>query len=291
MMILNSVSIFMIDLHSHSTISDGLLTPRALLQYAKSKGIKVLSLTDHDDVEGLKEASEEAMLSGIHLIHGVEISVTWKRSTIHIVGLNINSENEALLQGLSSIREGRFERAKIMAHALDQIGIKGSLEGALKYAKSGILGRTHFARFLVAEGYAKDVRTVFKNFLVKGKPGFVEHTWTTLENALSWIHESGGIATIAHPARYDLGKNNLLMFLNEFKEIGGKGIEVITGSHTKEQSQKFASVANELEFFASTGSDYHGPGISYREMGSLPNLPQECVPIWKNWNEVNALLN
>jgi predicted metal-dependent phosphoesterase TrpH len=126
---------------------------------------------------------------------------------------------------------------------------------------------------------------------VKGKPGFIEHTWTSLENALSWIHTSGGIAAIAHPARYDLGKNNLLAFLNEFKELGGQGIEVISGSHTAEQSLKIAKIAEEFEFLASTGSDYHGPGISYREMGSLPNIPETCIPIWKSWNEVNALLN
>jgi len=281
----------MIDLHSHSTISDGLLTPSGLVQHAHSKGIKVLALTDHDDVEGLKEATSEANLLGMHLVHGVEISVTWKRNTIHIVGLNVDSQNKTLLQGLSSIREGRFERAKQMAHSLDQIGIKGSLEGALKYAKSGILGRTHFARFLVETGHAKDVKTVFKNYLVKGRPGFIEHTWTTLENALLWIHESGGIAAIAHPARYDLGKNNLLAFLNEFKELGGQGIEVISGSHTTEDSLKFARIAEEFEFLASTGSDYHGPGISYREMGSLPKIPETCIPIWKSWNEVNALLN
>jgi predicted metal-dependent phosphoesterase TrpH len=281
----------MIDLHTHSTISDGLLTPTDLVRHAYLKGIKVLSLTDHDDIEGLKEATAEAKLLGMHLINGVEISVTWKRATIHIVGLNIDSENKALLKGLSSIRNGRFERAKQMAHALDQIGIKGSLEGALKYAKSSILGRTHFARFLVEMGFAKDVRTVFKNYLVKGKPGFIEHSWTNLENALTWIHESGGTAAIAHPARYDLGKNNFLIFLAEFKELGGKGIEVISGSHTTQQCLKFTKIADDYELLASIGSDYHGPGISFREMGSLPKLPESCVPIWKTWSEVNALLN
>ncbi len=283
--------ILMIDLHSHSTISDGLLTPTALVQHAHSKGIKVLSLTDHDDIEGLKEATSEAKLLGMYLIHGVEISVTWKRCTVHIIGLNVDSENKTLLQGLSSIREGRFERAKLMAEALSQIGIKGSLEGALKYAKSGIIGRTHFARLLVETGYAKDVRTVFKNYLVKGKPGFIEHTWASLDKALSWIHESGGVAVIAHPARYDLGKNNLLALLNEFKDLGGQGIEVISGSHTAEQSLKYARISKDFQLLASTGSDYHGPGISYREMGALPRLPEICVPIWENWNEVNGFLN
>ncbi len=283
--------ILMIDLHSHSTISDGLLTPTALVQHAHSKGIKVLSLTDHDDIEGLKEATSEAKLLGMYLIHGVEISVTWKRCTVHIIGLNVDSENKTLLQGLSSIREGRFERAKLMAEALSQIGIKGSLEGALKYAKSGIIGRTHFARFLVETGYAKDVRTVFKNYLVKGKPGFIEHTWASLDKALSWIHESGGVAVIAHPARYDLGKNNLLALLNEFKDLGGQGIEVISGSHTAEQSLKYARISKDFQLLASTGSDYHGPGISYREMGALPRLPEICDPIWENWNEVNGFLN
>ena len=278
-----------IDLHSHSTISDGTLTPAQLVRHAHAQGVNVLALTDHDDVAGLREATSTALELGITLVPGVEISVTWNRRTLHIVGLRVAADYGPLVTGLASIREGRHTRAMGMADSLSRIGISGSLQGAYDYAKEGIISRTHFARFLVAQGYAKDTRSVFKRFLVKGKPGYFEHHWADMAQAIDWIVQSGGMAVLAHPGRYDLGRTNLLKLLHEFREMGGRGIEVVSGSHTVEQYQQFARLAHQFDLLASSGSDYHGPGQSYLEMGRLPELPHGCVPVWHDWAEVKGL--
>lgn len=280
-----------IDLHCHSTVSDGLLAPADLVTHAASRGIKVLALTDHDDVAGLAEAKAKADALGILFINGVEISVSWKKVTLHIVGLNIDPEYPPLADGLQAIREGRRTRAEGIAASLEKIGIRGSLEGASRYASRGIISRTHFARFLVENGYAKDVRTVFRKFLVKGKPGYFEHQWASLEEAVSWITGSGGVAVIAHPGRYDLGRINMLLLLHEFRKLGGRAVEVVTGSHTVPQYQQFARLAKQFELQCSLGSDYHGPGHAYVDMGYIPDLPGGCVPVWQNWPEVVAIQN
>lgn len=274
-----------IDLHSHSIVSDGLLTPAELIARAASRGIRVLALTDHDDVAGLNEAREAAAGHNIELISGVEISVTWRRRTLHIVGLKIDPNHTALVQGLSAIREGRHTRAQGMAASLEQAGISGSLEGAYQHAKQGIISRTHFAHYLVETGRAPDVRSVFKKYLVKGKPGYCEHNWASLEEAMSWIIGSGGIPVLAHPGRYDLGRTNMLLLLEEFRNLGGKAIEVVTASHTPPQYQQFAKLAHQFGLQASAGSDYHGPGHSFMDMGRLPPLPAGCVPVWHDWPE------
>ena len=274
-----------IDLHAHSNISDGLLTPIALVEHASNHNIKVLALTDHDDTSGLAVAEIEANRLGIQLIKGVEISVTWKKRTIHIVGLKINPEYPPLKSGLDAIRAGRHIRAIGMAAGLDKAGIMGSLEGAYEYAQEGIISRTHFARFLVNTGVAKDNKAVFKNYLVKGKPGYFEHQWASLEDAVSWIVGSGGVAVIAHPGRYDLGRTNMLLLLEEFRGLGGSAIEVVTGSHTADQYIEFAKYAHLFALKASQGSDYHGKGISFMEMGRLPALPSQCIPVWQDWPE------
>ena len=274
-----------IDLHAHSNISDGLLAPSALVEHAFNHNIKVLALTDHDDTSGLAIAEIETVRLGMQLIKGVEISVTWKKRTIHIVGLRINPEYPPLKEGLAAIRAGRHVRAIGMAAGLDKVGITGSLEGAYEYAQEGIISRTHFARFLVNTGVAKDNKAVFKNYLVKGKPGFFEHQWASLEEAVSWIVGSGGVAVIAHPGRYDLGRTNMLLLLEEFRAVGGDAIEVVTGSHTADQYLEFAKYAQLFGLKSSQGSDYHGKGISFMEMGRLPALPSNCVPVWQDWPE------
>jgi hypothetical protein len=279
----------LIDLHSHSTVSDGTLTPEELVRHASERGVRMLALTDHDDLAGLDEAASTAASLGMQFINGVEISVTWKKRTIHVVGLKVTPDHAPLAEGLRLIREGRHERAKGMAASLDQIGIAGSLEGAYQHAKRGIISRSHFARFLVEQGHAKDVGAVFKKFLVKGKPGYFEHHWATLEDALGWIIGSGGIAVLAHPGRYDLGKTNMLTLLHEFRELGGKGVEVVTGSHTPEMVPHFAKLAHQFDLLSSTGSDYHGPGQTYTDMGRLPELPHGCVPVWHDWPELTKL--
>jgi 3',5'-nucleoside bisphosphate phosphatase len=208
---------------------------------------------------------------------------------VHIVGLNINPQDTTLQAGLHSIREGRGARARLMADSLARAGIGGALDGAYRYAANpGIIGRTHFARFLVEAGHAKDVRSVFKNYLVKGKPGYVPHQWATLADAIRWIQGSGGVAVLAHPGRYTAGKKpmgrtTLRELLAEFAELGGRGIEVVSGSHTPPQYAEFARYATEFGLLSSCGSDFHGPGESYRDLGRLPDLPLECKPVWRAW--------
>lgn len=277
-----------IDLHAHSNVSDGLLTPAELIEHAAIHKVDVLALTDHDDTSGLEAAEAEAKRRNMQLIKGVEISVTWKKRTIHIVGLKIDPEYPPLKDGLARIREGRHVRAAGMAAGLDKVGITGSLEGAYEYAKEGIISRTHFARFLVNSGVAKDNKSVFKKYLVKGKPGYFEHEWASLEEAVSWIVGSGGIAVLAHPGRYELGRTNMLLLLEEFRALGGTAIEVVTGSHTPPQYVEYAKYAYLFGLKASLGSDYHGKGISFMEMGRLPALPKSCTPVWHDWPEMQA---
>jgi 3',5'-nucleoside bisphosphate phosphatase len=276
-----------IDLHCHSTISDGLLTPTQLVEHAAARGVDMLALTDHDDVAGLEEARRVAVDKSIIFVNGVEVSASWRGQTLHIVGLGIDPEHPQLVRGLKSIRDGRTVRAHSIAAQLDKFGIHGSFEGA--YANTGdgrLIGRTHFARFLVQQGYAKDVRSVFKKYLVKGKPGYVPHQWATLSDAVSWICDSGGRAVIAHPARYKLGKDALDELLLEFRALGGEAIEVITASHTPEQSLLFARHSQRMGLLASRGSDFHGPGESYFDLGRMPELPANCTPVWHDWNRM-----
>jgi predicted metal-dependent phosphoesterase TrpH len=278
-----------IDLHCHSTISDGLLAPQEIVALAAKSGIKVMALTDHDDITGLHIARNVAIDNGIHFINGVEISVTWKKRTLHIVGLKFDAENEVLKNALAGVRIGRDERALQMAEGLVKAGIAGAYEGAKEIAKQSILTRSHFAQFLVKNGYAKDVKSVFKNFLVKGKPGFVDYKWMDLESAVSLITNAGGQAVIAHPGRYDLGTINMMLLMQEFRSYGGAAIEVVTGSHNPPQYQQFAKIAHRFSLKASLGSDYHGPGLSYMAMGCMPDLPVGCEPIWGDWPEAKNL--
>lgn len=279
------------DLHCHSTVSDGLLTPTELVLRAVERGVKFLALTDHDNVDGLTEAAEVAKRSGIEFINGVEISVTWRTHTLHIVGLRIDPKNPALVEGLCGIRSGRRHRAELMAESLARSGISGVLEGAYRYAANqDIIGRTHFARYMVEAGLCKDVGSVFKRYLVKGKPGYVPHQWANLQDAVDWIRGAGGIAVLAHPGRYTagrkaMGKSTLQELLAEFSAMGGQAIEVVTGSHTPPQYAEFARYATEFGLLSSCGSDYHGPGESYRDLGRLPDLPMECKPVWSAWEK------
>lgn len=278
-----TTNVLMIDLHSHSNISDGLLSPAELVGHAASHGVRMLALTDHDDIGGLAEARQAAAEHDIRLVNGVEISVTWKKRTLHIVGLNIDPEDTALANGLAEVRKNRFERARQMALGLEKAGIYGSFEAATAFANGSILTRMHFARFLVENNHAKDAKSVFKKFLVKGKPGFVDHQWMSLDAALGLIIASGGVPVLAHPGRYDLGRTNMLLLLEEFRALGGTAIEVVTGSHTAAQYVEYARYAQMFGLKASQGSDYHGKGISFMEMGRLPALPANCTPVWQDW--------
>ena len=278
-----------IDLHCHSTVSDGLLSPQDLVAHAAKNGVKVLALTDHDDVGGLATARQAAIEHGIHFVNGVEISATWKKRTLHIVGLKFDADNLALKTALDLVRIGRDERAQQMSIGLAKAGIDGAYEGAKAIAKQSILTRSHFAQFLAQNGHAKDVKSVFKKFLVKGKPGFVDSQWMDLESAVRLIVDAGGQAVIAHPGRYDLGMVNMHLLMHEFRTLGGAAIEVVTGSHQPPQYQQFATIAHRFSLKASLGSDYHGAGLSYMGMGQVPELPAGCVPVWDDWPEKQYL--
>lgn len=280
-----------IDLHCHSTISDGLYPPEQLVAHAHKQGVKVLALTDHDDMSGLGTARLAAERLGMKFINGVEISVTWKKRTLHIVGLKVDPSYTPLKTALDAVRQGRLDRAKLMAEGLEKVGISGSLEGAQAIAGTSIITRSHFARFLVESGHVNNVKTVFKKYLVKGKPGFIDHQWMGLEEAVTLIRDSGGTAVIAHPGRYDLGMINMHLLMHEFRKHGGEAIEVVTGSHTPPQYQQFAKIAHKFSLKASLGSDFHGPGVSYMEMGCISELPSGCVPVWHDWEEALHLNN
>ncbi|MFZ3017720.1 MAG: 3',5'-nucleoside bisphosphate phosphatase [Gallionella sp.] len=277
------------DLHCHSNVSDGTLTPTELVERAAGRGVKVLALTDHDDVDGLDEARATAVRHGMEFVNGVEISVSWRSHTLHVVGLAIDPLYPPLVEGLRSVRSGRGARAQQMADELAKAGIGGTLQGAYRYAANpNIIGRTHFARYLVEAGHCKDVKSVFNRYLAKGKPGYVAHEWASLPDAISWIRGSGGIAVLAHPGRYmvgrhSMGKKTMRELLVEFVECGGQALEVVTGSHTQEQYAEFARYAEEFGLLCSCGSDFHSPNESYRDMGRLPDLPLSCRPVWENW--------
>lgn len=270
-----------IDLHSHSTWSDGVLTPTALVERAARNGVRALALTDHDELGGLDEARAAAGRCGITLVAGVEISVTWAGSTIHIVGLGIDPTNPALVDGLRAICNGRDARARAMGDSLARVGIAGAYEGACAYATNpALVSRTHFARLLVDRGICTHVSDVFQRYLVAGKPGYVPHQWATLRDAVGWIQGAGGHAVIAHPGRYALNDTMLWALMSEFREAGGQCIEVVTGSHTRDQYQRFARLALEHNFLGSRGSDFHSPKESRVDLGGLPPLPDNVVPIW-----------
>lgn len=274
------------DLHCHSSVSDGTLTPTEVVVRACERGVKVLALTDHDDMDGLDEARSAAEQRGMTFVAGVEISVTWRKHTLHIVGLDIDPDYEPLQQGLQTVRGGRYERARKMGDELAKVGIGGVFQGALKYAGNpNMIGRTHFARYLVEAGHCKDVKSVFNRFLATGKPGYVPHQWASLADAIGWIKGSGGLAVLAHPGRYmvgrhSMGKNTMHELLTEFVELGGDALEVVTGSHTAEQYAEFARYADQFGLLSSCGSDFHGPDESYRDLGRLPDLPLICRPVW-----------
>ena len=273
-----------VDLHSHSNISDGVLSPEALVGRASDNRTDIMALTDHDEVQGIPEARATAKQAGVKFVPGVEISTTWAGSTVHIVGLNIDETNQDLVRGLADTRSGRVERAKEMSLRLERVGIFGAYEGAMNLVSNPFLvTRKHFARYLVAAGHCKDIREAFRRYLVEGKPGYMPHHWASLEDAVSWIRGAGGVAGIAHPGRYRFSDLVFGAFFEEFKYLGGTMIEVVTGSHSPDQYLKFAKVARDYSFLASQGSDFHAPDESRVDIGMLPPLPEGVIPVWRDW--------
>jgi len=276
------VTILNADLHCHSTVSDGTLEPEILAERAKTRGVELWSLTDHDEIGGQQRARTAALALGLPYLTGVEISVTFCNLTVHIVGLGFDPENDALVRGLERTRGGRGERAQEMGAGLAKVGIPGAYEGALKYAGNPeLISRTHFARFLVETGVCRDNNEVFRKYLADGKPGFVPHQWAALGDAVRWIREAGGVAVIAHPARYDHNPTREYALFSEFKQHGGQGVEVVCGSHSVSEYAKYAELALEFGLAASRGSDFHSPDESRIDLGDLPLLEGRLTPVWE----------
>ncbi len=271
-----------VDLHCHSTVSDGLLPAAEVARRAAANGVDMLALTDHDELGGLAAARSVADDHGMRFVNGVEVSIEWGGLQIHILGLGFDADDPSLNAGLSSIRSGRAERAQRMSADLARIGIHGCFDGAMRYAENpNLIGRSHFARYLVECGVSKDVRSVFESYLVPGRPGYVEHRWATLKDSVDWILGAGGVAVVAHPGRYKLSRSELRRFLGEFKDHGGRAIEVVSGSHSADNVILFSRFAREYGFMASRGSDFHGPGESLVDLGNLAPLPEGLIPVWE----------
>ena len=269
------------DLHCHSVVSDGTLTPEELAARASANGVDLWALTDHDEVDGQPRALVAALAQGMRYLTGVEISVTFADVTVHIVGLGFDHTDPRMAEGLADTRDGRGPRAREMSEQLAKVGIAGAYEGALKYVGNPrLISRTHFARFLVESGVCRDTAEVFRKYLVEGKPGFVAHRWARLGDAVRWITQSGGVAVIAHPARYAFSPNAEYALFSEFKQHGGQGVEVVTGSHTVAEASKYADMAREFGLAASRGSDFHSPQESRLDLGMLASLPADLTPVW-----------
>ena len=272
------------DLHCHSTCSDGLFSPGDVVRRAAARGVDVIALTDHDQLAGLDEAREAARELQITFIDGAELSVTWERETVHVVGLAIDPSNPTLAEGLARVRSGRDERARRIGEALEAAGVKDAFAGARAYAASDeLISRTHFARHLVESGHVRDMKDAFRRFLTRGKPGYVAHAWPTLAQAVGWIRGAGGQAVIAHPGRYTLTATGMRRLLAEFRDLGGDAIEVLSPSHTPAQSAAFAASARAFGLKASCGSDWHGPGESRWDLGQLPPMTDAVAPVWAHW--------
>ncbi len=269
------------DLHCHSDRSDGALAPHEIALRAAQNGVQLWALTDHDELSGIAQARSAAAQTDMRFIAGVEVSVTWGGETIHVVGLNVDETNAGLVSGLQRTREGRDGRGRQMGQMLEAVGIKDAYEGAMSIASNpSLLSRTHFARFIVSQGYCDSIGEVFQKYMTMGKPGYVEHRWARLSEAVEWIKGAGGVAVMAHPGRYRVSENNLHVLLDEFKQCGGQAIEVVCGSHTKDQYRRFGLLAKQFDFEASRGADFHAPNESHCELGSLPPLPDWLVPVW-----------
>ena len=270
------------DLHCHSVVSDGTLTPEVLAERAKANGVELWSLTDHDEIGGQHRAAAAAKAQGLKYLTGTEISVSFAGETVHIVGLGFDPDDADMVQGLRSTRGGRTERAREMSDGLAKVGIKGAFEGALKFVGNPeLISRTHFARFLVESGVCSETNEVFRKYLTEGKPGYVPHRWASLKDAVNWITAAKGMAIIAHPARYKFTPNEEYALFTEFKAHGGRGVEVVTGSHTAAEYVKYAETAKEFGLAASRGSDFHSPEESRTDLGTLPFLPGGLTPVWE----------
>lgn len=269
------------DLHCHSTASDGALSPAELVQRARLQGVTALALTDHDTTAGLAEARAAAAEAGIRFIDGIELSTTWQGKCLHVVGLNVDPAYPPLAEAIHNLQNTRLERAEQIALKLEKKRIPGALEAVRKAAGAGMITRTHFADFLLSQGHVGTLQEAFDRYLAKGKPAYVPTPWVELEIGVGWLRQSGGVAVLAHPTRYDLTASWMRRLLAEFKAFGGQAIEVVTGRSTDEEIKRVGDYARRFELAGSAGSDFHNPANQWVELGRLEALPDGIVPVWE----------
>ena len=269
-----------VDLHNHSYYSDGFFSPAEVVKFAYEAGCDLFSLTDHDTTEGIAEAQIEADKLGVELLNGVEISAFWRNMTIHVVGLGVDLNNDNLQEGLALNQRLRKDRAEKIALGLWRSGIKDALEKTKSLSKTEMLTRTHFAQMLIKEGYCKDMKSVFRRYLTGKKPGGVHVEWKNVKEVVNWIHAAGGKAIIAHPFRYRMTHTKIKNMLNDFKEVFGDGIEVVTATSTEEEVSLSSYWSEQYKLLASSGSDFHGWPNQRIQIGNLRDLPDFKKAIW-----------
>lgn len=269
------------DLHSHSTASDGTLSPAALVARAAEHGVSHLALTDHDTVAGLAPARAAAVQAGVALIPGVEISASWEGRSLHIVGLGVDATQPDLVAGLKSVQALREARALRMDESLRRRRIEGVLVEARALAGDGQVTRTHFARVLMERGYGASMDRVFRHFLRRGKPGYVRPEWPAMAEAIEWINAAGGLAVLAHPFGYGLTRAWLRRICAAFVDAGGRAVEVSTGTATANTVASAAALARRFNLAASQGSDFHDPAVPWIELGRMQPLPVDLEPVWQ----------
>ncbi len=272
------------DLHCHSNASDGILRPDELVSRAKAQQVDVLALTDHDTLQGYELARKSADELGMTLICGIELSSQWARQGIHIVGLNLDPSATAIAEAVALQQQERSSRAQEIAARLEKLGFSGALDGARRFAGEASLGRPHFARFLVEQGHVDSMNTAFKRYLGAGKIGDVRHGWPEFEQVVGWIRAAGGIAVLAHPAKYKMTRSKLHALVADFREAGGEAMEVIAGQQTAQVTDTLARVATKFGLLASCGSDFHAPNQPWQELGAFGKLPPVCRPVWCAWD-------
>lgn len=274
------------DLHSHTTASDGCLTPEALVHRAVEMRVGTLAITDHDTTAAIAPAREEISRSGLalNLIPGVEISTVWENHEIHIVGLNIDITHPLMCEFLAQQTERRNQRAQLIAERLEKAQIPGALEGAQRLAQGGAVTRGHFARFLVECGKASSMADVFKKYLARGKTGYVPPQWCTIEQAIDVIHHSGGKAVLAHPGRYNLSAKWLKRLVAHFAEHHGDAMEVAQCQQSPNERTQLATLARQHHLWASQGSDFHQP-CPWIELGRKLWLPAGVKGVWQLWEQ------
>jgi len=270
-----------IDLHCHTNLSDGTLLPQELVQLAIERKIDMLAITDHDNIDCHSEIIHPK--EGMTIISGVEFSTTWRNTGIHIVGLNMDLTNSELLKGVAFQTKARAQRANLIDKKLHSLGFEGCLEGAKRFCGGQQVGRPHFAQYLVEIGAVSNIQQAFKRFLGAGKVGDIKQPWASLGEVISWIRDAGGVAVLAHPTKYNITRTKLCLLLEDFIDLGGEAMEVISGTQTISKTQSMARICQQHKLLASCGSDFHALGQPWAALGMMAQLPSYCKPVWSKW--------